>query len=84
MIGKFIRQTVLLVTLLLSWVGLHAQSEVLVTGKVTSSVDDGPLAGVEVYVFKTVGAGEYEFERAKLMYETGYVPEGLVDRKSVV
>ena len=78
MIGKFIRQTVLLVTLLLSWVGLHAQSEVLVTGKVTSSVDDGPLAGVDVYVFKTVGAGEYEFERAKLMYETGYVPEGLV------
>lgn len=57
---------------------LSAQSEILVTGKVISSVDDGPLAGVEIYGFKTVGAGEYEYERAKLMYESGYVPEGLV------
>ena len=64
--------------LILSSGRLCAQSEILVTGKVSSSVDDGPLAGVEIYGFKTVGAGEYEYERAKLMYESGYVPEGLV------
>ena len=63
---------------LLSSGRLCAQSDILVIGKVSSTVDDGPMAGVEIYGFKTVGAGEYEYERAKLMYEAGYVPEGLV------
>ena len=76
--GGCLRLILLCLALLSCLAGLHAQSDILVTGRVSSSVDDGPLAGVEVYVFKTVGAGEYEYDRAKLMYETGYVPEGLV------
>ena len=41
-------------------------------------VDKGPMAGVSIYIFKTVGDGVYEYKRAEQMYETGYVPEGLI------
>lgn len=63
--------------LLLSGASAFAQSEVLVSGRVTSKSDKGPLAGTEIYIFKTVGDGLYEFDRAQQMYESGYVPEGL-------
>ena len=62
--------------LLLSGASAFAQSEVLVSGRVTSKSDKGPLAGAEIYIFKTVGDGLYEFDRAQQMYESGYVPEG--------
>lgn len=60
----------------LSVLSVKAQDEILVMGKVISTVDDEPLSGVEIYVFKTVGAGRYEYDRAMTMYENGYVPEG--------
>ena len=66
------------IVLLIGGTMAHAQSDVLVSGRVTSSVDGGPMAGVEVYIFKTVGDGVYEYKRAEQMYESGYVPEGLV------
>ena len=69
---------VMLLVLLSGGTRVHAQSDVLVSGRVTSSVDGGPMAGVEVYIFKTVGDGMYEYKRAGQMYESGYVPEGLV------
>ena len=50
---------------------VKAQDEILVMGKVISTVDDEPLSGVEIYVFKTVGAGRYEYDRAMTMYENG-------------
>ena len=67
-----------LFVLLLGGARVYAQSDVLVSGRVTSSVDGGPMAGVEIYIFKTVGDGVYEYKRAEQMYESGYVPEGLV------
>ena len=42
------------IVLLIGGTMAHAQSDVLVSGRVTSSVDGGPMAGVEVYIFKTV------------------------------
>ena len=71
----------IIVVLLMSLCGhqAHAQSEIMVRGKVTSRVDKGPLSGVEVYIFKTVGEGVYEYKRAEELYESGYVPEGLVN-----
>ena len=56
----------------------QSQSDILVTGKVSNRVDKGPMAGVSIYIFKTVGDGVYEYKRAEQMYETGYVPEGLI------
>ena len=71
----------IIVVLLMSLCGhqAYAQSEIMVRGKVTSRVDKGPLSGVEVYIFKTVGEGVYEYKRAEELYESGYVPEGLVN-----
>lgn len=57
-------------------VSAFAQDEVLVMGNVISSVDDSPLSGVEIFVFKTVAAGQQEYARALEMFEGGYVPEG--------
>ena len=57
-------------------VSAFAQDEVLVMGNVISSVDDSPLPGVEIFVFKTVAAGQQEYARALEMFEGGYVPEG--------
>ena len=48
----------------------------MVKGRVISTVDDEPLSGVRIYVFKTVGAGQAEFQRSLTMYETFYQPEG--------
>lgn len=56
---------------------VFAQSEVLVTGRVTSSVDDGPMSGTRIFIFKTEAEGVYEFQRAMSMYEQDYLPEGL-------
>lgn len=58
-------------------VDLFAQSDILVTGRVTSSVDDGPMAGTRIFIFKTEAEGAYEFQRAMAMYEQDYLPEGL-------
>lgn len=60
----------------LSVLSVKAQDEILVMGKVISTVEDEPLSGVQIFVFKTVGAGKYEYDRAMQMYEGGYVPEG--------
>ena len=49
--------------LLLSVLGAKAQ-EIIVMGKVVSTVDDEPLSGVVIFAFKTVGAAEYEYKRA--------------------
>ena len=65
-----------LIALLVSVMSLMAQDEILVMGKVISTVEDEPLSGVQIFVFKTVGAGKYEYDRAKIMYEDGYAPEG--------
>lgn len=77
MLRKYLIYVLVSFALLLGGARAFAQSDVLVSGRVTSSVDKGPLAGVEIYIFKTVGDGLYEFERAEQMYEGGYVPEGL-------
>lgn len=65
-----------LISVVFSVISLMAQDEILVMGKVISTVEDEPLSGVQIFVFKTVGAGKYEYDRAKIMYEDGYVPEG--------
>lgn len=56
---------------------IFAQSDALVTGRVTSSVDDGPMSGTRIFIFKTEAEGAYEFQRAMSMYEQDYLPEGL-------
>ena len=56
---------------------IFAQSDVLVTGRMTSSVDDGPMSGTRIFIFKTEAEGAYEFQRAMSMYEQDYLPEGL-------
>lgn len=58
-------------------VALRAQSEILVTGRVSSSVDDGPMAGTRIFIFKTEAEGKREFQRAMAMYEQDYLPEGI-------
>lgn len=55
---------------------VQAQDQILVRGRVISTVDDEPLSGVRIYVFKTVGAGQAEYQRALTTYETFYQPEG--------
>ena len=61
---------------LLSVLAAHAQDEILVTGHVTSTVDDGPLSGTRIFIFKTVGEGNAELKRAMETYETFYEPDG--------
>lgn len=63
--------------LLLAVLGARAQ-EIIVMGKVVSTVDDEPLSGVVIFAFKTVGAAEYEYKRAMDAFksETEYWPEG--------
>ena len=77
MLRKYLIYVIVSFALFFSGAKAFAQSEILVTGRVSSSVDKGPLAGTEVYIFKTVGDGEYEYGRAMQMYEGGYAPEGL-------
>lgn len=57
----------------------YAQSETMVIGTVTSSVDDSPMAGVMVFTFKTVGEARAEFKLAEQSYEMGYMPEFFKD-----
>lgn len=56
-----------------------AQSETMVIGTVTSSVDGSPMGGVNVFTFKTVGEAREEFKMAMQTYEMGYVPEFFKD-----
>ena len=73
---KAILMISLLVSALLGGVSGYAQSGIMVMGKVTGRTDGGPLAGTRIFIFKTVGEGVYEYERAMGMYESDYVPEG--------
>ena len=50
----------LLIALLVFSVFYAGAQEIRVMGKVVSTVDDGPLDGVYIWVFKTVGAGKAE------------------------
>ena len=65
--------------LVLSALSATAQ-EIIVMGRVVSTVDDEPLGGVVIYAYKTVGAGEYEYKRAMEAFENemDYVPESAV------
>ena len=56
--------------LLFSALAAEAQ-EIRVMGKVISTVDDAPLEGVQVWVFKTVGAGKAEYNNALKSFEAG-------------
>ena len=72
--------------LLLSVLGAKAQ-EIIVMGKVVSTVDDEPLSGVVIFAFKTVGAAEYEYKRAMDIFNSDggeYWPEGgAIDYRSM-
>ena len=57
----------------------QAQSETMVIGTVTSSVDGSPMPGVNVFTFKTVGEARAEFKIAEQSYEMGYMPEFFKD-----
>ena len=73
------RLLILIYILLLSAFTAGAQ-EILVMGKVVSTVDDEPLSAVVIYAFKTVGAGEVEYKAAMDAFENDmdYVPESAV------
>lgn len=73
---KYLAAAVLLVLPFLSVREACAQDQILVMGKVISTVDDEPLSGVRIFVFKTVGAGHAEFQRALTCYEEFYQPDG--------
>lgn len=78
------RFLILLLVLMCSVSRTFAQDQILVMGKVISTVDDEPLSGVVIYAFKTVGAGQAEFQRALETYETFYQPDGaFVDYRSM-
>ncbi|MBR2128161.1 MAG: hypothetical protein IJ940_04760 [Bacteroidales bacterium] len=62
------RLFVFILMLLVSASALRAQ-EIRVMGKVVSTVDDGPLGGVYIWVFKTVGAGNVEYKAASEMFD---------------
>ena len=71
--------------LVLSVLSAEAQ-EIIVMGRVVSTVDDEPLSGVVIYAFKTVGAAEYEYKRAMDAFnsESEYFPEGgFIDYRSM-
>lgn len=67
------------VTVLLFSGRAQAQSETMVIGTVTSSVDGTPMPGVNVFTFKTVGEARAEFKIAEQSYEMGYMPEFFKD-----
>ena len=56
-----------------------AQSETIVVGKVTSSVDGSPMAGVYVFTFKTLAEAKAEYKVASDSYQMGYMPEYFKD-----
>lgn len=64
---------------LFSQTGLFAQSETIVVGKVTSSVDKSPMAGVYVFSFKTLAEAKAEYKVAMDSYQLGYMPEFFKD-----
>lgn len=68
-----------LVAVILFSAKAYAQSETMVIGTVTSSVDGSPMAGVNVFTFKTVGEARDEFKMAMASYEMGYMPEFFKD-----
>ena len=68
-----------LVAVILFAAKANAQSETMVIGTVTSSVDGSPMAGVNVFTFKTVGEARDEFKMAMASYEMGYMPEFFKD-----
>jgi len=80
------KRVLLIISLLLASVlGARAQ-EIIVMGKVVSTVDDEPLSGVVIFAFKTVGAAEYEYKRAMDAFKSDseYWPEGgYIDYRSM-
>lgn len=58
---------------------LFAQSETIVVGKITSSVDKSPMAGVYVFSFKTFAEAKAEYKVALDSYQLGYMPEFFKD-----
>ena len=79
------RALIIISLLLLSVLNARAQ-EMIVMGKVVSTVDDEPLSGVVIFAFKTVGAAEYEYKRAMDAFKNDmdYWPEGgYIDYRSM-
>ena len=79
MIRRLLYILLVAISCLLSINGAMAQSETMVIGRVTSSVDDSPMAGVYVFTFKTVGEAKAEYRIASDSYEMGYMPEFFKD-----
>ena len=79
MVRRLLYILLVAISCLLSVDGAMAQSETMVIGKVTSSVDDSPMAGVYVFTFKTVGEAKAEYRIASDSYEMGYMPEFFKD-----
>ena len=64
---------------LLNWTDVFAQSETIVVGRVTSSVDGAPMAGVHVFTFKTMAEAKAEYKVASDTYQMGYMPDFFKD-----
>lgn len=64
---------------LLSRTDVFAQSETIVVGRVTSSVDGAPMAGVHVFTFKTMAEAKAEYKVASDSYQMGYMPDFFKD-----
>lgn len=80
------KRVLLIISLLVLSVLSAGAQEIIVMGKVVSTVDDEPLSGVVIYAFKTVGAAEYEYKRAMDAFdsEMDYYPEGgFIDYRSM-
>lgn len=63
---------------------LFAQSETIVVGSVTSSVDASPMAGVYVFTFKTFAEAKAEYRIASDSYELGYMPDFFKDVRTAL
>ena len=63
---------------------LWAQSETTVVGRVTSSVDGSPMAGVYVFSFKTLAEAKAEYKVASELYQLGYSPDYFKDIRTLM
>lgn len=73
------RRLLTYILLFISVLSAFAQEQP-VTGRLTSSVDGGPMIGARIFAFKTVGEGKEEYQKAMECFKQGltYNPDGLV------
>ena len=69
---------------LLGQADVFAQSETIVVGRVTSSVDGSPMAGVHVFTFKTMAEAKAEYKVASDSYQMGYMPDFFKDIRTAM